>query len=205
MCMSLCLTCRTSELICFKARPLTWVISSHFNMLLSCWQILQVDEFNYHNLCKQEGHWISVNIICFKEHWYAFCNINNNNNVNMNNAAVDVRFWTARCVNTSKCLCILSRAFSDTKRYLFSLHVLFSLNLFVPFGQSFAASKSSLRRGSAIHEQNRWFFYRGISVDWGIWLELTWWILIRCFRFNPAEVRLLNSHRRFIWATGSKY
>lgn len=47
----------------------------------------------------------------------------------MNNAAVNVRFWTARCINTSKGLCILSWAFSDTKHYLFSLHVLFSLNL----------------------------------------------------------------------------
>lgn len=93
-------------------------------------------------------------------------------------------------------MCILSWAFNDTKHYLFSLHVLFSLNLFVPFGHSFAASESSLRRGSAIHEQNKWYFYRGISVDWGIWLELTWWILIRCFRFNPAEVRLLNSRQR---------
>lgn len=101
----------------------------------------------------------------------------------MNYEAMSVRFWKARCINTSKCLCILSWALNNTKHYLFSRHVLFSLNLFVPFGRSFAGSKSGVRRGSEIHEQNKWYFYRGISVSWGIWLELTWWILIRCFGF----------------------
>lgn len=52
---------------------------------------------------------------------------------------MSVRFWQACCINTSKCLCILSWAFNNTKHCLFSLHVLFSLNLFVPFGEALRA------------------------------------------------------------------